>query len=34
MLSRRRLPFEQTIRVTAAPTQVIAAFFDPNALAT
>jgi len=34
MLARRTLQFETTIRVTAAPTQVIAAFFDPDALAT
>ena len=34
MLGRRKLHFEQTIQVTAAPTQVIAAFFDPEALAT
>ena len=32
MLSRRKLQFEQTIQVTAAPTQVIAAFFDSEAL--
>jgi len=34
MLGKRTLQFEQTIRVTAAPVQVIAAFFDPEALAT
>ena len=34
MLGKRKLQFEQTIQVTAAPTQVIAAFFDPEALAT
>lgn len=33
MLRRRKLHFEETIRVIAAPTQVIAAFFDPGALA-
>ena len=33
MLRRRKLQFEETIQVTAAPTQVIAAFFDPDALA-
>ena len=34
MLGRRTFEFEHTIQVTAAPTQVIAAFFDPEALAT
>ena len=34
MIGRRTPQFEQTIQVTAAPTQVIAAFFDPVALAT
>ena len=33
MLTRRKLQFEETIYVTAAPTQVIAAFFDSDALA-
>jgi len=33
MLRRRKLHFEETIQVIAAPTQVIAAFFDPEALA-
>jgi len=32
-LGRRKLQFKQTIQVTAAPTQVIAAFFAPEAIA-
>ena len=34
MLSKPRLQFEHTIQVTASPTQVIAAFFDHEALKT
>ena len=32
MLRAKVLDFEQLIQITAAPTQVVAAFFDPHAL--
>lgn len=32
-MATKRLSFEHTVQITAAPTQVLAAFFDPQALA-
>ena len=33
MARARRLQFDRAVQITAAPTQVLAAFFDPEALA-